>query len=141
MFLDENCLYLPKDEQDLYSAHEVCQLLPILDKDNTHKRFFRTNYWVKKYLANCLPDIKMREYKDIKREERVLDFLENLAFRSQLWYMRSRRTTEIVEPKRIRFHPQDCRERILKRYENKIKKLGLARGNIPLDKNLKRLLK
>lgn len=55
MFLDEKHLEVPKKEQDLFSAHEVCQLKPIWDKDNCYQKFLKANLWSKKYLANWKP--------------------------------------------------------------------------------------
>lgn len=58
--------------------------------------------------------------------EALFTQLEALARWAQLKYMESRRTTEVVEPGRIRFHPQDAREWILKEYQKRLKKLHLA---------------
>ena len=55
MFLDEAHLRVPKKEQDLYCAHEVCQLLPLWDRDDIYQKFINQNQWVKKYLANWKP--------------------------------------------------------------------------------------
>ena len=57
--------------------------------------------------------------------EAILGKLEALARWAQLKYMQSRRTTEIVESGRIRFHPQDCRKWVLKEYSKRLKKLNL----------------
>ena len=51
--------------------------------------------------------------------------LETIARQVQLKYMQPRRTTEVVEAGRIRFHPQDARSWILKAYQARLKKLGL----------------
>lgn len=56
---------------------------------------------------------------------KIFSQLEKIAFRWQLKYMASRRTTEIVDFGRIRFHPQDCREWILKKYQKKLRKLKI----------------
>lgn len=60
--------------------------------------------------------------------EKILSQLENLAFRLQVRYMATRRTIEVVEPGRIRFHPQDCRKKILSEYQKRLKKLGIISG-------------
>ncbi len=52
---------------------------------------------------------------------RILTQLEALARRVQLKYMKPRRTSEVVENGRIRFHPQDAREWVLKEYQSKLK--------------------
>ena len=55
MFLAEDCLQVPKKEQDLFSAHEVCQLKPIWHKDNTYQEFITQNQWYQKFLPNWKP--------------------------------------------------------------------------------------
>lgn len=57
--------------------------------------------------------------------EKIFSKLEALARWLQLKYMSSRRTTEIVEPGRIRFHPQDCRKWILKEYRERLNRLEI----------------
>ena len=57
--------------------------------------------------------------------ETIFTKLEALARWLQLKYMESRRTTEVVETGRIRFHPQDARGWVLKEYQNRLKKLRL----------------
>lgn len=56
--------------------------------------------------------------------EKLFTKLEALARQIQLKYMESRRTTEIVEPGRVRFHPQDAKEWILREYQIRLKKLS-----------------
>ncbi|HUV42805.1 MAG TPA: hypothetical protein VMY36_02750 [Patescibacteria group bacterium] len=57
--------------------------------------------------------------------ETIFTKLEALARWSQLKYMESRRTTEVIEAGRIRFHPQDARNWVLKEYQSRLKKLRL----------------
>ncbi len=51
--------------------------------------------------------------------------LEAIARWLQLKYMEPKRTTEIIEAGRIRFHPQDARDWVLKEYQKRLKKLHL----------------
>lgn len=55
----------------------------------------------------------------------VLGQLEALAYWLQTKYMKKRRTTEIVESGRVRFHPHDCCRKILLEYAKRVKKLNL----------------
>jgi hypothetical protein len=55
MFLDEDHLEIPEKEQDLFSAHEVCQLKPIWSKDNVYQEFITQNQWYQKFLPNWKP--------------------------------------------------------------------------------------
>lgn len=52
MFLAESHLALPKKERDLFSAHEVCQMKLLWEKDNTYQKFLKANQWVRRYLPN-----------------------------------------------------------------------------------------
>jgi hypothetical protein len=55
MFLDETHLAVPKKERDLFSAHEVCQLKVIWEKDNLYQKFLKKNQWIKEFLPNWRP--------------------------------------------------------------------------------------
>lgn len=61
---------------------------------------------------------------------KILAKLEALSRWFQLKYMATRRTTEVVESDRIRFHPQDCREWVLKEYKKNRKKYGISCGKM-----------
>jgi len=125
MFLDEDHLAVPQNEQDLFSAHEVCQMRPLWDRDGTYLKFLRENLWVKDYLANGL-EIKNRNGK-IKNTKKngniVFSFLEKLLKHLQLWYMAKRRTTEVISEGIIRFHPKDVRNWVLREYKKRLNRL------------------
>jgi len=53
LWLDSSAMRLPRAKRSLYSAHEILQTIPILDKHNTYSKFLRQNAWVKHYLANA----------------------------------------------------------------------------------------
>ncbi len=57
--------------------------------------------------------------------QKIFTKLEALARWLQLKYMASRRTTEIVEPGRIRFHPKDARVWVLREYQKRLDKLEI----------------
>jgi hypothetical protein len=52
MFLDQEHLVLPKNEQSLFTAHEVCQLKVLWQKDNIYQKFLKENQWCKNFLPN-----------------------------------------------------------------------------------------
>lgn len=52
MFLDEDHLGVPRKERDLFSAHEVCQLMVLWEKGRTYQKFLKGNQWVAKFLPN-----------------------------------------------------------------------------------------
>ncbi len=55
--------------------------------------------------------------------QKILAKLEAVACRLQLKYMANRRTTEVIGPGRILFHPHDCRDWVLSKYKEKLKSL------------------
>lgn len=121
MFMDESDMAVPDFERDLYIAHEVCQLKPLWQKEGTYTRFLTANKWVERYLPNGLELSYQRVNKAYQRNfipiiDSLFDLLEIVAFRFQLWYMKSKRTIEVVESHRVRFHPNDCRKWVLAKY-------------------------
>ena len=50
LWLDETTLAIK--QRNLYIAHEICQALPVLDRDQTYQKFIRANLWYKKFLPN-----------------------------------------------------------------------------------------
>ncbi len=52
MFLDEDHLSLPQKERDLFSAHEVCQLKVLWERENLYQDFLKKNQWIKTFLPN-----------------------------------------------------------------------------------------
>lgn len=55
MFLDEAHLKIPPKEQNLITAHEICQLKPLFSKDNFYQKFIQQNPWSVKFLPNWKP--------------------------------------------------------------------------------------
>lgn len=128
MFIDENHLQIPSSEQDLYTAHEVVQLKLLWDRGGIYQKFLAQNRWVERYLPNGL-DIRILRHYDIKKKKgkslnilisQFLSIFEHLARNFQLWYMKKRRTTEVVSEGVIRFHPHDARAWILGEFQRKL---------------------
>lgn len=53
LWLDTLSLAIPSSKQSLYTAHEVLQIVPLLDREGTYGCFIQANSWTKKYLANA----------------------------------------------------------------------------------------
>lgn len=136
MFMSEEQLVIPKNEQDLFTAHEVLQMQPIWEREGAHHKFLQANFWVKHFLPNAWQQ-KNQESR-IKNQEKqkfsiqysvfILRVFEPIVRVFQLWYMKRRRTFEVIRSGMIRFHPKDARVWIRKKYKARLKK-----WNIPLD--------
>lgn len=136
MFADEDHLGIPEYERDLFSAHEVLQMKPIWEKDNMYHKFLKANEWVRGYLPNAYRELTLaKSDKNTsdggpatagtppRRRNQVIKITETLLKKFQLWYMRNRRTTEVIKEGIIRFHPQDARVWVLKEFKERIDKL------------------
>lgn len=135
IFLDGSSLKI--NDQNLYIAHEICQMKPLWDRDGAYQKFVNANRWVKKYLTNWRPNSYAqrlttndeRQNKKtalvIRRLALVARPLEALAKWGQLWYMRSKITTERIEEGQLFFHPKDIQEPILSEYHRRLKKLNI----------------
>jgi len=55
MLLDESHLAIPEKEQDLFSAHEVCQMKLLWEKERTYQQFLKANQWSQEFLPNWKP--------------------------------------------------------------------------------------
>lgn len=131
MIVDEKFLALPFEKQNLYTAHEVAQMVPLVERENIYRKFIKANLWVKNFLPNAL---KRRTVLNIRQNSaesffsvflRLVLFssvLEWLAKKLQLWYMRRHRTTEITSDHMLAFHPFDYQEKVLEEYKKRLKK-------------------
>lgn len=126
MYVDERHLAVSSRERDLFSAHEVLQMKPLWDRNGIYKKFLKENQWAKHFLPNAWEE-KTQTY--ISKRKSFACHLEPLARTLQLWYMRRRRTTEVVSGSLIRFHPHDARIWIRNKLAGR-----LAIHKIPLDK-------
>lgn len=53
LWLDEAALNLK--QRNLYVAHEICQLKPLYNRDQTYQKFLAANLWYKQFLPNWTP--------------------------------------------------------------------------------------
>lgn len=58
LFINEVFLQMPKHQQDLFTAHEIAQLIPLFNEENMYERFLQANSWVLKFLPNAYENKK-----------------------------------------------------------------------------------
>ncbi len=119
--IDEKNLKFQKSRQNLYTAHEIVQLLPLFQKDKTYFDFIRKNDWIEKYLPNFNERIK--RYKIVSYDRSVFDrlsislfnvlFLEKFAKFFQLGYMKRDITIEEIKDGFLAFHPINYEKKTL----------------------------
>lgn len=127
LLMDRDHLPLAPKRQDIYTAHEILQLVPIVNKYQTYELFLEKNAWLKKYLANGF--IK-KQYKE-KIPYRLAIFItvllafEKTSMWLQLLYMKKHKTIEETTSQFIAFHPYNYRDTITKEYQKKLKAYGI----------------
>lgn len=130
MIIDENKMAFNKNNQDLYTAHEIAQIIPVFDKDNTYNKFINLNAWVKKHL----PHTTGKKLIYLKRQKNIMEniliiffriiFIERILKFIQLRYMKKNITKEIIKDGFLGFHPFDYKSYVLNRYKAKIKNIS-----------------
>lgn len=131
MFIDEDHLGVPIKERDIFSAHEVAQVKVIWGNNEIDRKFWMENEWIKNYLPNVVVQLAGHATKSNQivskkvHQGGPLQITEHFFKYIQLWYMKNKRTTEIIKNGYLRFHPKDARKWILKAYKERLRKVGL----------------
>ncbi len=134
LILGENKMNLEKSRQNIYSAHEVVQMIPIFQKDNIYTKFIAKNSWVKSYLPNYMDKIAQKPVvnqntKFIERLcIRIIRFsrAEALAKIIQYQYMKNNITNEEISDDLLAFHPKNHKNIVLKQLKEKYKKFNFS---------------
>lgn len=129
IFLDESALKIRPS--NLYMAHEICQMKPLWDRDRTYRRFINANRWVYKFLPNWQLESSQLSVDSSQKDKpstvnRKPSTVENFLRNFQLWYMRSRITTERIGEHQLFFHPQNTQTWVLGEYQKRLKRLRLS---------------
>jgi len=123
MLVSKDCLSLSEDRRNLFSAHEIAQVVPVFSKRSTYEDFITENLWVRNYL----PNFKVRK-PFFEREERNLILIKGLKifnkilFRFQFEIMKKDITREEISLGLVAFHPEDQSTRIIKEYKKRLRK-------------------
>ncbi|MFC1627210.1 hypothetical protein ACFL18_01475 [Patescibacteria group bacterium] len=112
LFLDQSSLALAKNSQNLYTAHEVVQVMPIITKNNTHQQFLSANSWVLKHLPNTI----IPHSNSVPKYTQPSIF-ETLAFKLQYFYMKPKITNEKITQSSAFFHPRQTSKIVLDQYK------------------------
>lgn len=111
---DKLCLNIWLDERDLeiisknpYTAHELAQIVPVINRGDTYEKLIAANKWILDYWPNSTT-IKNYQPESGGYGFMLLSFVvEKAAYFLQIIYMNRKRTREVVTPTRAFFHPTD----------------------------------
>lgn len=105
IWLDENDLVWEKKDRNIYTAHEIAQIVPIVNKDKTYEKLLWENKWILDFWPNVITILNSDLYTNTSQS--ALSFFEKVIFKIQYLHMRKRITRERVTPTRALFHPKD----------------------------------
>jgi len=139
MYLDENNLAIAETEHDIYLAHEILQMKPVIVKGDIYRKFIQANIWIKKYLPHAInyrvivntikkrPSFFSRLKILIINNIRVMFFpFETIIRVMQIRRMSKRKTIEIVRDGMIKFHPHDARNWVIFGYRQNLRRMKIV---------------
>lgn len=110
LWVDEESLSFSR-RQDVYTAHEILQIKPLVDKGGTYRKFLQFNSWVWEFFPAAREKFKGRVLQSrLSRADAILKLFNRPAFLLQFLYMDKKRTKEVVEEGRALFHPNRLQE-------------------------------
>lgn len=114
LWLDESALSWPKKDRNIYTAHEIAQIEPVVNKGKTYEKFLFENKWILDYWPKSVK-IEKTEAKIDKIDSKIkkLRSLEKIAFDIQYSYMKNKMSREVVNYNKALFHPRDIGKIVL----------------------------
>ena len=119
MWLDEEDLIIEPNVRSPYTAHEIAQVLPLVNKEHIFEEFVSKNLWVKDYWPNALNSAGLDTEKSRLKIGIGYQVLEKVAYLLQKIYMSRKITREVVAPTRAFFHPFDWNLKMKKELEER----------------------
>lgn len=119
MWMDVAHLEFGMKRQNIYTAHEIVQLLPLYNRGKTYEEFISQNAWIEQFFPHL--SVAFRLTKPTYRTWLLVP-LEFFAEKMQLYYMKKHRTTETIAKGFVAFHPKDYTNHILEKWKERQKK-------------------
>ncbi len=113
MWLDETKLEWG-NERNFYTAHEICQIVPLVNKAKSYESFLNANKWIKDFWPNAVRINNAQLI--INSDHKFVKILNSIAFKIQAFYMRKKITTEKISLNHAFFHPVDWSKEVEKRF-------------------------
>lgn len=106
IWMDEGDLKWKTSDRNIYTAHEIAQIVPLVNKDNTFEKFIWENNWISQFWPKAIP---VKKVQDKERDKKInkRGIVERFAYWLQYSYMKGNITREVITPTRALFHPHD----------------------------------
>lgn len=106
------------EKRNVYVAHEIAMLQPLVNKDNYYFKFLSANKWVKEFLPNFEFE-ELESEIEIRDHTTVLDLIDNIFMDYQKKIMKNFSGFETLEKEKIHFLKIDHSVKILDSYNRK----------------------
>lgn len=121
IWLDESSLIWSKKDRNIYTAHEIVQVVSLVNKNNIYEKFISKNNWVLDYWPNAVRvnnELRITNY--AKNPLYIIlnllfSIFEKISYRVQYKYMKRRITREVVTLHKAIFHPRSWGEVVLQK--------------------------
>lgn len=110
MWLDETALAIPPTHRNLYTAHEVIQAFPLVNKERIAERFLWANRWVEKEMV-----VTFQPERVVRGNKKTVNLLETL-----LRFIQMKKGQKGVSHNTALFHPITTGGRVLEEYGKRI---------------------
>lgn len=129
LLFDETAIDWFKNTQDVYTAREIAQIVPLFERNDMYRRFLTANDWITHFLPNTTFSKKDNSSSKNKKKSNnmiISNLLIETVVRSlQMKSMRRHQTKEIITSSILAFHPNDYRISTLRKLRLKMRQLGL----------------
>ena len=105
IFMEEGNLLV--DKHNLFTAHEIAQIVPIYQNGNSYSKLINSNQWVNRFLVNHTLPTKLNETSlpGVSYINILIYYLNRLFHLMQQKYMQKKQTKEVVHLHHASFHP------------------------------------
>lgn len=121
LIIGDKSMEFKNKRQNLYTAHEIVQLIPLFQREGSYYNFIENNNWIFKFLPNANKRIEEYRIPFNKGKSLINDLLivilqiskiEKIARFVQWNYMKKDVTLETIEDNLLAFHPIDFNKKV-----------------------------
>ncbi len=101
--------------KNAYIAHEIAQVVPLVNKNAVYERWIHANGWIREYWPRALPKASgLKSHQVTETPLPGMFTINRIMFSLQERYMSSKRTREYVALHAAFFHPYDWGAKVMK---------------------------
>jgi predicted nucleotidyltransferase len=118
MWIDELNLVWDEKQRNIFTAHEMAQIVPLINRNKTYEKIMYLNRWILDYWPNSILNIdNNREDSQRFFDNRFLRFINKACMFIQYVYMKNKQTREYVSEGKAFFHPINNSMKVVKAFE------------------------